>query len=346
MNEMSSRDLQSLEILLDDLFTKEQLHNLLKVYWESNKKIIKLSGSKDDLIESCLNAIKNNIITFETIMQLIQDAEEYGNQYIYIYKAYDDANTKLNNGDLVKEKLFSDNEYNSFPKLVGNPSGIEWADFRYPNKGIENTWVAKMYDIIEKYYYQKDETDGNFLTKIYKKRSERVAYIINWNGSKNTLEYKITRSVNFDKNGKINSRVNINTKMIDVYDVNKDFKVVDLKEAITKILKDANNTKVFSVKRTTLIDKLDGVTTIRPHNMDKETVFSSPLNTNTIDNFINDGGQGSGVVMTFLKSGSNDELSSNINVYLGIDAVNEIVISSKISLKEYNYVRRNIAKYL
>lgn len=344
---MNTRDLNSLKILLNDLLTKEQLHNLLKDYWESNKKIIKLSGSKDDMIESCLNALRNDVISYDIILNLIQEAEEYGNQYIYLYKSHnEEIKTKLNNGDFVKEKLFSFNEHDSFPKLIGNPSGIEWSDFRYPNKGVENTWVAKMYDVIEKYYYYKDERDGDYLRKVYKKRSERVAYIVHWEGQKNTLEYKITRSVNFDKNGKINSRVSINTQMLNAYDINKDFLIIDLKEAITKILKDANKTKVFNVKRTNLIDKLDGITTIRPHNKDKETVFSSPLRSNTIDNFINNGGQGSGVVMTFLKSGSKGELSSNINVYIGIDAVNEIVISSRISLKEYNYVRRNIAKYL
>ncbi|MCB0448130.1 MAG: hypothetical protein KDD03_11580, partial [Gelidibacter sp.] len=188
---MSKKELPS---LLDELTTIDQLHSLLKIYKDNNKDVVRLSGNKSDLIENILDCMGLSIIPFEKVYELIQDAEEFGNQYIYLYETvHSHFNKVYNNGKSVKSNILKNRSQKDFPKITLIPSKFEWVDFRVPNRGVENSWLGKIYDKKEREVLKNETVSAGQRTVVYEIESTRVVYVVHWNG-KGNLEYRISRT--------------------------------------------------------------------------------------------------------------------------------------------------------
>ncbi|CAM1360702.1 hypothetical protein TPENAI_20046 [Tenacibaculum litopenaei] len=339
---------KSLALLLNELCTTDQLHTLLKGYKEEHKKDIKLSGSKSDLIENTLSGMEKEIIPFEKVFKLIQDSEEYGSQYIYLYKVLNPSLISFYNaGEKIKEKILNGVDFSKFPKTTLIPSELEWVDFRVPNRGVNNSWLGKLYDKKEKEVKEKDFIDPSSgkRTVVYKTDITRVIYQVYWDG-KETLEYKVSRTAYDSSMSLRESLMKIQRKVKSTVDSAKHFRKVNLTETINKFLLSYKEHKeIYCLLSTQLKDSHEGTATIRIFNEDIGDLFSDTSRKSAIEAYMNNSGNGTGIVVRFLKAGSKGELERDINVILGRDDINQIIIQPKISPKEYRYVRRKIKEF-
>lgn len=338
---------KTLPLLLDELCTTNQIHALLKIYKQNNKDVIKLSGNKSDLIDNLLNALSLKIIPIEKVYILIQDSEEYGNQYIYLYKTqHPQFNNIYNNGDSIKSNILGTNNNITFPKMTLIPAKIEWADFRNPNRGVENSWLIKVYDKKEKEIKEKDFIDQNTgkRTVVYGNETFRIIYLMNWDG-KGLLEYRISRTV-YDSTKSIKgSLLKVQRKIKQGIDANH-FLKVNLTKTVNKfLLSYTSHKEEYCLLSTQLKDTQEGTATIRIFDQDNGDLFSETSRKSAIEAYMNNQGSGTGIVVRFLAKGSKGELERDINVIIGRDDINQIIIQSQITPKEYKYVRRKIKEF-
>ncbi len=341
---MSKLDLPD---IIDQHATTDQIHALLKLYKEEYKDDIRLTGSKSELIGNLLSAMDKRIISFDKIFQLVQDSEEYGNQYIYLFKSSSNPSVDYNNGESIKRSMINSSEYSKFPKVTLIPPSIQWADFRYPNRGVENSWLAKLYDVKEKEFKSDESYDSNTGRRIitYETKTSRVTYIIYWNGNDH-LEYRISRTIFDSSKGLSNSLLTINSKISDGVDINRDFIKIDLSKTIQKFLTlTESNESIYVLLSAKLKDSEDGIATFKTYSDHRGDLLSESSRKNAIKAYLDNNGEGKGVVVRFLAEGSNGDLSRDLNVVLGRDDVNQIIIPAKINPKDYNYVRRKIKDF-
>ena len=339
---------EKLTQILESQVLSEEIHTLLKQYKEDNKELIRLSGNKTQLIDNLLLAIEENIIPKAKILELIQDSEEYGDQYIYLYCPLNSgSHRRYSDGDAIKRSLIPANEVSKFPKLMKLPEKLEWIDFRAPNRGKKNSWLAKLYDKKVREVKENESINYSDGTRIvtYKKLISRLIYIIYWNGS-GLMEIKVSRTT-FDSHKSLdNSLKQVRKKIAPTISIATDFKIFDLSNTINNVLKNSSvNKNIYTLQGTKLEDTQKGTATLRTFGEDEEDLFADDSRKKAIDAYIGQGGTATSIVLTFLKDGSNGLLSKDINVILGRDAINQIIIPSNITPQEYNYVRKKIADY-
>ncbi|TQO38970.1 hypothetical protein GQ41_3638 [Arenibacter algicola] len=338
----------NLSKIIEDQVLSDDIHSLLKSYKEDNKEDIKLSGNKSDIIENLLNAVDKGIIPLIKVYELIRDSEEYGDQYIYVFDSINNtAKHSYSDGESISRKIIPRGEKSQFPKLLQIPSKLEWVDFRAPNRGVENSWLAKMYG--KKTREVKIDENKSYAqglrTVTYRTEESRLIYIVYWDG-KRFLEFKISRT-SFDSNKSLELSIKEIRQFIGKgVDLHNDFKYFDLTPTVNNILNNSSdNKKIYNLRSTNLIDAQNGTATLTTYGEDVPGLLADLSRKEAIDAYIAKGGSATGIVVTFLEEGSNGILSKDVNVILGRDSVNQIIIPANISPQEYNYVRRKIADF-
>lgn len=346
----NSRSTNNLKQVLEDQVSKDDLHDLLKKYKDNNKKEIRLTGNKTELIDDLIPLMNRGIINNIEVHDLIRESEEYGDQYIYFFRVRDQfLNQFLDDVETVKEKAFTKAKRTAkpdeFPRIKKIPKELEWADFRSPNNGVENSWMAKLYDKKTRQKKISDVKIGSKRTVIYNEISSRVIYIAEWDGNE-MLQYRISRS-QFDSEIGVNGSI---SKLDSVFKSTKaiDFKHLErwnLNKAVDYILRNyEKHKKEFKLLHTDLEDSQRGVAKISAFD-EAGNLFNSSSRKKAIKAYLSGDGNGTGVVVVFLQSGSKSLLKKDIRVYIGRDEVNQVIINSKLSLEEYNYVRRKIEEF-
>lgn len=334
--------------LLNSKVVSEDLHSLLKRYKDQNKDVIRLSGTKSELIENIFESVEQNIFSVTEVQTLIKDSEEFGDQYIYVYEPIN-ANliSNYNNGNQIGNLIIPSSERNNFPKIFNIPEEREWVDFRSPNRGDENTWLIKLYD--KKTREEKEDERVNLQagtrTVVYKKIHSRIIYIIEWN-KRNELEIKISRT-SFDSPKNLGSTLRKLEQLIARgININQDFKYRDFSTIVYNMLKKwEENKNIYILMRSKLTDSSGGYADISSLGEDEVDLLSDDDRKNAIDAYLGGKGKVSNLSIKFLASGSNKILSKDVNVIIGKHQVNEIIIPPSINPEEYNYVRKKIEQF-
>ncbi|MGQ7944151.1 hypothetical protein [Flavobacterium sp. WC2509] len=338
--------------LLNSQVLKEDIHELLKTYKDAHKDDITLSGNKLDNVNNLLDAVEKNIIPATDLQILIKDSEEFGDQYIYLYEPINKTiSQKYNDGNSIIDSIVSQSIKLGFPKLTIKPTKFEWADFRSPYRGVKNTWLLKMYDrkvreikIDDKYDISKGQRVVTF-----ERTESRLIYLIEWTESEQ-LEIKISRT-SFDSAKSLNESIKLIRNKIynggQGINPETEIKYVDLTDCVNNILKKSeDNEKIYKLISVTLIDSQFGRASIRAFDdQGQSDLLSEGSRKQAIEAYLNGNGKADGVVVRFLADGSNGELKSDINVIIGRDGINQIIIPAKIKPQEYKYVRRKIAEF-
>lgn len=334
--------------ILESQVLSDDLHELLKKYKEENREIIRLSGSKMDLIDNLFVAIDNNIIQLSEIQALIKDAEEFGDQYVYLYSPASSVSIQeLNDGDAIADLMIPPSVSRNFPKIIKKPSSLEWVDFRTNNRGITNSWLVKMYDRKIREVKENEEFDAStgLRTVTYRKKEDRLVYIVQWDGE-SELSLKISRTT-FDSHKSLQKTTRqVRQLVVRGVDIERDFHPIDLSVTIKNILINSeSNRNIYILLSAKLIDAHNGYASINAYGEDEVDLLSDVSRKEAINAYLKENGRASSLVVKFLATGSNDSLSKDIHVVLGKQGINEIIISSKISPQEYKYVRRKIAEF-
>ena len=329
-----------------------EIYNLLKLHKEDNKDKIKLSGTKESLIENLLSAATENIIDIVDIQSLIKDSEEFGDQNIFLFELTNSAKkTHYDNGNAIKDVITPVALRNQFPRFVHQPSGREWSDFRINYRGVQNSWMAKLYDRKIRETKSDDYIDQVTGQRVIQMRNEefRMIYIAEWDGD-NDVEIKFTRTSS-------ESHKSIRTTMAIIKNevhgqgrglqLDSDFRKKDLRRNIQNLISNqATNTGIYTLISANFVDSEGGITLIKTKD-DRGTsdLLAESSRKGAIDSFMSGDGHAGGVVIRLLAAGSNNILSKDLNVAIGRDDYNHIVISSKIKPQEYRYVRRKIEEF-
>ncbi len=342
---MQSNQKLVLKEILHARVLSEEIHGLLKGYKDDNKDKIKLSGNKSDIIENLVDAVELKIVPLEKVHEIIRDAEEYGDQYIFLYETLPKTtNTDYSNGTAIAKKVIPNGEMSKFPKLMMIPSSVEWVDFRSPNRGLKDSWMMKLYDRKTREVKQDEDVKYSEGLRIvtYKTKEFRLIYIVEWTG-KNLLEFKIGRTT-FDSNRSLSDSLKkLRTLVGNGINVQKDFKKYDLSQTIANIIdKSEDNKKIYNLLATNLQDSQGGTAQIRTYGEDSTDLLEDDSRKAAVDAYVSKKGKATGVSISFLESGSEGVLSKDIIVTLGKDDINQIIISANVTPQEYNYVRRKI----
>lgn len=329
---------------------QSDIHELLKKYKDENKENIKLTGNKLFLINNLLEAATSEIISEFEIQALIKDSEEYGDQYIFFFKPIDDSVIgKYNNGNNIVNSIIQPHVISKFPKFSLKPDSLDWADFRFPNRGISNTWLFKMYDkkVREIKTNETIDTSNRERHVTYTKIESRLIYIVEWN-SDNLLEIKISRT-SFDSIKSLDSSLILIKKNIynngKGIDMHSEVTPLDLTSCINNILDNSViNKNIYTLLSVNLLDSEFGKASIRCHDEDSD-LLSDDSRKKAIEAYKKGGGKAEGIAVRFLAEGSNGELKSDLNIIIGKEAINKIIIPSKIKPQEYRYVKRKIAEF-
>jgi len=337
-------------ITLLDSVNQSDIHELLKKYKDENKEDIKLTGNKSFLVNNLLEAVDSGIITEFEVQSLIKDSEEFGDQYIYFFKPIDNSViNKYNDGDKIADSIIHPSVRARFPKLNLAATSFEWADFRYPYRGISESWLLKIYDkkvreikADEKFDYAIRE---RYVT--YKTIESRLIYLVEWNDAKQ-LEIKISRT-SFDSNKSLGSSIKLIKKSIynngTGIDMANEVTPLDLTSCINNILDNSiANKKTYTLLSVNLLDAEFGKAFIRCLDEDSD-LLSDSSRKKAIEAYKKGGGRADGIAVRFLADGSNGELKSDLSVIIGKDAINKIIIPAKIKPQEYRYVKRKIAEF-
>jgi|GEM_PF-3864252 hypothetical protein len=345
---MTDKQKQVYSDILDSQVLSENIHGLLKKYKEDNREIIKLSGNKGDLIENLFEAVENNIIELHEIQNLIKDSEEFGDQYIYLFSIIDSKSAnKYNDGKQIGNAIIPASVSRNFPKIMKNPSNLEWVDFRFPNRGLENSWLVKLYDKKTREVKENERIDAsNGLRHVtYRKKEARLVYIAQWDGDEE-LSLKISRT-SFDSYKSLwKSRKQLTDLLNKGVDLQRDFTKTDLSDTINNILINSETSRnIYILMSAKLTDSHNGSATISTYGEDELDLLSDVSRREAINAYLRGNGKARSLVVKFLAEGSDNVLTKDITVVLGRHDINEMIISSKISPQEYKYVRRKIEDF-
>lgn len=334
--------------VLDDICTVEQLRTFSREYKEANKDLIKLTENKSGLIENIIKGVEKSKIPKVKVLALISDSEEYGDQYIYLFKLRDKSiKANLQDGNHLFKRIIPVESRRNFPLIRRMPDNLEWADLRVPNRGVANSWLSKMYNRDERKVMLKNEfnEETETYTVEYKMVPSRLIYIIEWNG-KDNLEVRISRNVNDRKNVVDNSLNLIRQSLEPSIYLDSHFVKTDLTSLASNLLAKAHeNQNIYRVEKTKLQDSQDGTAEFRTFGDEDEDIFDEDTRAEAINSYIQNGGNCDSLVLRLLEEGSNEALKSDINVILCRDAVHQIIIPSKLSPSEFKYVRSKLSEF-
>ena len=338
--------------LLDQYVVRDVIHALLKQFKDDHKEAIKLSGGKPELIQNLLDAVDAGIINIFSVQALIKDAEEFGDQHVFSFTLINASRRSFyNDGQRLKDIIVPLAYRNVFPRLFKMPTQLEWADFRSPNRGVNNSWMLKLYDV--KYRYTKEGDDFDPLTNrrtiVYKRSPSRLIYIVEWDGN-SILEIKVSRSL-YDSNKSVSDAVGEISRLIYAQGagilLHGDFSKTDFTDCVTSfVTRQPLNPGMYTIHSSTLMDPTGGVGYIRAadDNIGSD-VLAEDSSAGAIQSYIDNNSKGVTTYLKFLSNGSHDTLSSDINVHVGRDDINHIILIASIKPQDYRYVRRKIEEF-
>ncbi|TRW22294.1 hypothetical protein FMM05_17465 [Flavobacterium zepuense] len=335
--------------LLDTNTVLDDLHELLKKYKDDNKSLIRLSGTKPDLINNIFEAVDANIISLIEIQSLIKDTEEYGDQHIFVFGLLNNTRAPYyNDANGLATKIIPSNKRSNFPLLTMMPENFEWADFRSPNRGIDNSWYMKMYDLKIRETKENDDFDAvtNRRTVVYKVYPTRMVYSIEWDGN-DRIEIKVNRTT-FDSAKSLKKSIaQVKNAVFGGGNgvlVDQDFAPVDLRDGIARILENSEeNSSIYKLIMANFVDSKGGSGQFRSiDDYGDDDLLSESSRKSAIEAYQDGNASCTVLHVRFLASGSGGALKNDVNVIISRDAINHLIIPAKIKPSEYRYVRRQI----
>ena len=349
---LSAEQRETYRILLDTYVLMGDLHNLLKIYKDDNKTVIRLSGTKHDLIENLLDATDSRIIDITLVQALIKDSEEYGDQHIFVFTLDSMTNKPYyDNSEILARRVIPSGCRDEFPRLMNVPSAVEWADFRHPNRGVANSWLMKLYDVKSREVRETDRFDSSTSrrTIVYKVEFVRLVYIIEWDGE-SQVEIKVSRTYFDSAKGLKKSLAEVKNLIYGAANgvmIDRDFSKHDFTQGINNVILNSDrNQEVYKLILAKFRDSQGAISTIQSvDDSGDQDLMSEDSRREAIEAFLNGDSEGTTLVMRFLATGSNNALQNDINVIIAREDVNHLIIPAKIKPQEYRYVRRKISEF-
>src|SRR5260370_5266404 len=189
----------NLYILIKELATADEIRDLLRRHKEDHPKEILVSGTKDDVVNHLERAVAEGIVKRTEVLDLLQEAEENGDQHIFYFVPKSAAVARrCKNGQEVASLLWGDEwkEKMGFPRFTLVPSSHEWADFRVGLRRKPNDWIAKIYGHeVQRRLFKEETLVDDTLVRYYKKVEQRTVSLARWNegNGPSLLEIRVPR---------------------------------------------------------------------------------------------------------------------------------------------------------
>lgn len=331
--------------LLFQLATAAQIQELLRVHKRETSKEVMVSGKKPELIDHLKNAVREGFIPFEEVVQLLQEAEENGDQHVFYFKPKTQAVAKkCKDGEGIAKEIWGSNwkSDTEFPKFTLVPSSYEWADFRLGLRKKPQDWIAKLYGHELSYRFVKQETlSDETLAKYYRKLETRTVCFARWN-SPDLLELRVSRC---DSKTTLLFRLNQLWTRLNPAFTPDDFVEWDLKKARRRMVEERKqNAEIYLTGSLQLIDSSSGKASFHPHTED-ETADDAAERRVAIDAYVKANCACDHLVVTWLPTSSSNALEQELRVVIGGKYPHEVVIPAQTSSQGVDYVTNKLRYY-
>jgi len=258
--------------LIGQLATAEQIKSLLREYKNEFPEDVYVSGSKTEIIRHLRVAVDRGRIPQNDVADLLQEAEENGDQHILYFKPKSNVVAKkCRDGEEIAKSLWGDEwrKMTKFPRYELVPKSFEWADFRIGLKKKPNDWIAKVYgqEVAFRFIRQETLEDGT-LAKYYKTTETRAVCLARWNGP-DLLEMRVERC---ESKAQLLVRLNSLWTRLKPAIVQDDFIPWDFKAARKKLLEERSaNKEIYHTGSIALTDSASGKAIFHPYTEEEGT---------------------------------------------------------------------------
>ena len=269
--DQDSASLDDLLRLVKLVCTKEQVQGLLRQAKDIGEKPVRVSGNFDAVALHLRDAIQTEVVTKQSVYELVGEAEENGNQHIFYFKPKSDRTLETcNDVERVAASILGA-EWQSdrrFPRYFINPSGEEWADFRTTrmDESGKSDWVAKLYSgTIRQKLIDTRKEGPNRIAKIYEETPSREVFMARWHHF-GLLELRVP----LEKTHKLLiGSVQRLWRVIEPAISSEDFEPFDLMGACRRIIdQDDDHKDLYRLGDAHFLDQTGGLTRITPRSGD------------------------------------------------------------------------------
>jgi hypothetical protein len=316
--------------LISKLISETTTLNIAKAFLKSNNLPYSASSWEDLINKRIKPAIIDGQLTNEALTQFLREAEEFGNQHVFLYKCDKNLAASIIDPVRAETKLKELNLWGlvTDPLTLSQPndptlSEIRWDDGRYGNSIVFKLSQTRVSEKLE-----SESKDGNRVTRSYEYVRERAISLAKLH-SNGCLEIRINaQSGNYEADiGRIFNLIPMLNKT--------DFEPESLTKAKEKIWKDkASLTATLRLGRTVLENE-HGNTIILATGSKTNDLAKDMGAVGSTDVFINAKGSWDGLNVWFNQVGGG--ASEDIHVIIN-GLINEFSVPANCKKNDYEYV--------
>ncbi len=278
--------------LVEKFCTADQIRALLRTK-KGDENVRITAEDKEDLVHKNLRtAVESNVIDIGKLFDLIQEAEENGNQHVFYYRAPQklaDILTFEHVGRLILGKDWED-KVRKFPSIKLKPEGYAICDFRKFSARKPKDWMLKIYGqktLLVASGKTKTDADGSIWKQLVPE-SLRIVISARWN-SPDLLEIRVQRS---DARKRVDEWHEVVWSTIKEAMNKGQFTPWDLTPAMRNIALDAeNNNEIYDFRDVGVIDEPNDILGTFHTVSDTGILFKSQLTRDAVQRFLADGGE-------------------------------------------------------
>lgn len=345
--------------------TVEQIKDLLRSIdagVRADFKIV-LGDTKAETIANLRRAFDKNVITNDDLLELLRSSEEYGNQYVFLFRTIIQGGAKelLSYENAVKYLFPDGGVAGRFPAFEETEDSLSWADFRRGEN--EGSWIAKFYAkrVYEKETRREKISDRSFCA-YYVVQDDPIVAVVESDG-KNGLEIRISKfdSESYRQKALWVSRIfeilGIEASPMDFLDLMKLgtckkvkspfargetlLEAFSLSDVMRNLLtRQAENTSVYTPAAINFRDTENGTATFKPDQR-ADDLFAAVERQEAVSSYL-DANATSRQLSVNIHSTSQNPLVRDVRVAIGGFFLNEFRTDRSLNSTEYSYIRNSI----
>lgn len=316
--------------VLRETCTNSQLKHLLQ-----SREVASAGRNWDELIEQSVKpALKSKVLTEQSLLELIQESEEHGNQHVYLYTiAKDKAKDVVSRTRVEKSlKAMNASEVLAKPRLLDKPAKSTLAAVRWESSQSGDALVIKY---VQEHKYREfisEKPEGEQFVIRYRLVAERMVDLIKVSES-GMVEVRLTRREG-QRYEEILKHFWLNLEPL----VSQD----GMKETSLGITKDyliSNSSELSNLVRysTSTLSNNGGYKARFAAGSRADDIVTDSGCRKSVDQFLDEAGHCDELSVWFKPCEGSNPLKEEIHVYLKGD-LNEVVIPSKCTRAEFGYV--------
>lgn len=339
--------------VVDQQCNHDQIVSLLRKYKDINKKTqeeVRLSGSKQQVLENLQRVVSLDIVPKDEVYALIQECEENGHQRVYYFLPADnDTRDLCRRATVVADALFGEewgDDY--FPEFSRATESERWADFRTSLPGKPKDWIAKIYGH-ERIFRMKHRRRTNVTATSYREvldfevEDYNTVFVVRWN-SAGVLEIRIDQA-GIDKSGVAERRLQKVWMMLASALPERQFVPWDLRDAMTEMLSQrSDKEELYDLGTCCVLDAKHGAVEFSPFK-DDESIDDEAGRAKAIDELLGHKAKGSHLVISWLADGEAFDSKESLRTVVTGENHNCLVVTSRVSAKVMDYVTNQLRTF-